>query len=102
MDIVTWFIHESVLAAEYILEASLEKMLMLMLDLVVQVIEFVFNNREEDDPSECAVPISTTLIKQIASKSDPGGSVSQVLSEFYGIASPPQPAWPYNRKDSDR
>ncbi|XP_041269031.1 vacuolar protein sorting-associated protein 13B isoform X1 [Onychostruthus taczanowskii] len=60
-----------------------------------------FQAREEDDPSECAVPISTTLIKQIATKSSPGGSVSQVLSEFYGIASPPQPAWPYNRKDSD-
>lgn len=64
--------------------------------------ESVFNDREEDDPSECAVPISTTLIKQIATKSHPGGNVSQVLSEFYGIASPPQPAWPYNRKDSDR
>ncbi|NXA82913.1 VP13B protein, partial [Thryothorus ludovicianus] len=60
-----------------------------------------FQAREEDDPSECAVPISTTLIKQIATKSQPGGSVSQVLSEFYGIADPPQPAWPYNRKDSD-
>ncbi|XP_068040017.1 intermembrane lipid transfer protein VPS13B isoform X4 [Anomalospiza imberbis] len=60
-----------------------------------------FQAREEDDPSECAVPISTTLIKQIVSKSHPGGNVSQVLSEFYGIASPPQPAWPYNRKDSD-
>ncbi|XP_064248901.1 intermembrane lipid transfer protein VPS13B isoform X3 [Passer domesticus] len=60
-----------------------------------------FQAREEDDPSECAVPISTTLIKQIATKSNPCGSVSQVLSEFYGIASPPQPAWPYNRKDSD-
>uniref|UniRef100_A0A8C3RDG3 Vacuolar protein sorting 13 homolog B n=1 Tax=Cyanoderma ruficeps TaxID=181631 RepID=A0A8C3RDG3_9PASS len=60
-----------------------------------------FQAREEDDPSECAVPISTTLIKQIATKSHPGGNVSQVLSEFYGIASPPQPAWPYNRKDSD-
>ncbi|NXD18802.1 VP13B protein, partial [Spelaeornis formosus] len=60
-----------------------------------------FQAREEDDPSECAVPISTTLIKQIATKSHPGGNVSQVLSEFYGTASPPQPAWPYNRKDSD-
>nr|XP_030122339.3 vacuolar protein sorting-associated protein 13B isoform X1 [Taeniopygia guttata]XP_030122340.3 vacuolar protein sorting-associated protein 13B isoform X1 [Taeniopygia guttata] len=60
-----------------------------------------FQAREEDDPSECAVPISTTLIKQIVTKSHPGGNVGQVLSEFYGIASPPQPAWPYNRKDSD-
>ncbi|XP_063246333.1 intermembrane lipid transfer protein VPS13B isoform X1 [Prinia subflava] len=60
-----------------------------------------FQAREEDDPSECAVPISTTLIKQITTKSHPDGNVSQVLSEFYGSASPAQPAWPYNRKDSD-
>ncbi|KAJ7397814.1 hypothetical protein BTVI_131814 [Pitangus sulphuratus] len=60
-----------------------------------------FQAREEDDPSECAVPISTSLIKQIETKSHPGGNVSQVLSEFYGTAKPPQPAWPYNRKDSD-
>lgn len=64
--------------------------------------ESVFNGREEDDPSECAVPISTTLIKQIETKSHSGGNVSQVLSEFYGTAGLPQPAWPYNRKDSDR
>ncbi|NWZ22532.1 VP13B protein, partial [Asarcornis scutulata] len=60
-----------------------------------------FQAREEDDPSECAVPISTTLIKQIATKSHPGGNVNQILSEFYGTANPHQPAWPYNRKDSD-
>nr|XP_013797400.1 PREDICTED: vacuolar protein sorting-associated protein 13B isoform X8 [Apteryx mantelli mantelli] len=60
-----------------------------------------FQAREEDDPSECAVPISTTLIKQIATKSHPGGNTNQILSEFYGAASPPQPAWPYNRKDLD-
>ncbi|XP_075562019.1 intermembrane lipid transfer protein VPS13B isoform X5 [Pelecanus crispus] len=60
-----------------------------------------FQAREEDDPSECAVPISTTLIKQIETKSHPGGNVNQILSEFYGTTNPPQPAWPYNRKDSD-
>ncbi|XP_074879781.1 intermembrane lipid transfer protein VPS13B isoform X6 [Buteo buteo] len=60
-----------------------------------------FQAREEDDPSECAVPISTTLIKQIATKSHPGDNVNQILSEFYGTTNPPQPAWPYNRKDSD-
>ncbi|NWY01214.1 VP13B protein, partial [Nothoprocta ornata] len=60
-----------------------------------------FQAREEDDPSECAVPISTALIKQIATKSHPGGSANHILSEFYGAASPPQPTWPYNRKDSD-
>ncbi|XP_061851653.1 intermembrane lipid transfer protein VPS13B isoform X1 [Colius striatus] len=60
-----------------------------------------FQAREEDDPSECAVPISTTLIKQIATKSHPSGNVNQILSDFYGIANLSQPAWPYNRKDSD-
>uniref|UniRef100_A0A8C2Y556 Vacuolar protein sorting 13 homolog B n=1 Tax=Coturnix japonica TaxID=93934 RepID=A0A8C2Y556_COTJA len=60
-----------------------------------------FQAREEDDPSECAVPISTTLIKHIATKSHPGGNVNQILSEFYGTANPRQPAWPYNKKDSD-
>ena len=64
--------------------------------------ESVFNDREEDDPSECAVPISTTLINQIVTKSHPGGNVNEILSEFYGTASTHQPAWPYNRKDSDR
>ncbi|KAJ7413251.1 hypothetical protein WISP_91683 [Willisornis vidua] len=60
-----------------------------------------FQAREEDDPSECAVPISTALIKQIATKSHPDGNVNQVLAEFYGTANPPQAAWPYNKKDSD-
>ncbi|XP_062426453.1 intermembrane lipid transfer protein VPS13B isoform X4 [Rhea pennata] len=60
-----------------------------------------FQAREEEDPSQCAVPISTTLIKQIATKSHPGGNVNQILSEFYGTRSAPQPAWPYSRKDAD-
>ncbi|XP_019383541.1 PREDICTED: vacuolar protein sorting-associated protein 13B isoform X4 [Gavialis gangeticus] len=60
-----------------------------------------FQAREEDDPSECAVPISTTLIKQIATKSHTGGNVNQILSEFYGADSTAQLAWPYNRKDSE-
>ncbi|EMP39377.1 Vacuolar protein sorting-associated protein 13B [Chelonia mydas] len=60
-----------------------------------------FQAREEDDPSECAVPISTALIKQIATKSHTGGTVNQILSEFYRINSSPQPVWPYNRKDSE-
>ncbi|XP_016053965.1 PREDICTED: vacuolar protein sorting-associated protein 13B isoform X4 [Miniopterus natalensis] len=61
-----------------------------------------FQAREEDDPSHCAVPISTSLIKQIATKTHPGGSVSQILDEFYGLENSLQPMWPYNRKDSDR
>ncbi|XP_036904161.1 vacuolar protein sorting-associated protein 13B isoform X2 [Sturnira hondurensis] len=61
-----------------------------------------FQAREEDDPSHCAVPISTSLIKQIATKMYPGGSVSQILDEFYGPGKSLQPMWPYNKKDSDR
>ncbi|XP_039709774.1 intermembrane lipid transfer protein VPS13B isoform X4 [Pteropus medius] len=61
-----------------------------------------FQAREEDDPSHCAVPISTSLIKQIATKIHPGGTVSQILDEFYGPEKSLQPMWPYNKKDSDR
>ncbi|KAM7075816.1 intermembrane lipid transfer protein VPS13B isoform 2-T4 [Molossus nigricans] len=61
-----------------------------------------FQAREEDDPSHCAVPISTSLIKQIATKIHPGGSITQILDEFYGPEKSLQPMWPYNRKDSDR
>lgn len=61
-----------------------------------------FQAREEDDPSHCAVPISTSLIKQIATKIHPGGTVNQILDDFYGPESSLQPMWPYNKKDSDR
>ncbi|XP_036089202.1 vacuolar protein sorting-associated protein 13B isoform X1 [Rousettus aegyptiacus] len=61
-----------------------------------------FQAREEDDPSHCAVPISTSLIKQIATKIHPGGTVSQILDEFYGPEKSLQPMWPYNKKDPDR
>ncbi|XP_037659327.1 vacuolar protein sorting-associated protein 13B isoform X2 [Choloepus didactylus] len=61
-----------------------------------------FQAREEDDPSNCAVPISTSLIKQIATKIYPGGTVNQILAEFYGPEKSLQPMWPYNKKDSDR
>ncbi|XP_030880582.1 vacuolar protein sorting-associated protein 13B [Leptonychotes weddellii] len=61
-----------------------------------------FQAREEDDPSHCAVPISTSLIKQIATKIHPEGTVNQILDEFYGPEKSLQPMWPYNKKDSDR
>ncbi|XP_008146729.2 intermembrane lipid transfer protein VPS13B isoform X2 [Eptesicus fuscus] len=61
-----------------------------------------FQAREEDDPSHCAVPISTCLIKQIATKAHPGGSVHQVLDDFYGPEKSLHPPWPYTRKDTDR
>ncbi|XP_053101134.1 intermembrane lipid transfer protein VPS13B isoform X9 [Hemicordylus capensis] len=58
-----------------------------------------FQAREEDDPSECAVPISTALIKQIATKSNIGGTANEILAEFYGCSLSPQPEWPYTKKD---
>ncbi|XP_061459906.1 intermembrane lipid transfer protein VPS13B isoform X5 [Rhineura floridana] len=58
-----------------------------------------FQAREEDDPSECAVPISTALIKQIATKSNAGGTTNEILSDFYGCGSFPQSMWPYTKKD---
>lgn len=61
-----------------------------------------FQAREEDDPSHCAVPISTCLIKQIATKAHPVGSVHQILDDFYGPEKSLHPPWPYNRKDTDR
>ncbi|KAM5137118.1 intermembrane lipid transfer protein VPS13B isoform 2-T3 [Callospermophilus lateralis] len=61
-----------------------------------------FQAREEYDPSDCAVPISTALIKQIATKIHPGGTVNQILDEFYGPEKSLEPTWPYNKKDSDR
>ncbi|KAM9198438.1 intermembrane lipid transfer protein VPS13B [Dugong dugon] len=61
-----------------------------------------FQAREEDDPSDCAVPFSTSLIKQIATKIHPEGTVNQILTEFYGPEKSLQLTWPYNKKDSDR
>ncbi|XP_069076646.1 intermembrane lipid transfer protein VPS13B isoform X1 [Pleurodeles waltl] len=60
-----------------------------------------FQAREEDDPSECAVPISTSLIKQIATKTPLDGSLTSLISEFYKQDSSSQPSWPYNKQDSD-
>lgn len=61
-----------------------------------------FQAREEEDPSHCAVPISTSLIKQITTRIHPGGTVNQILDEFYGPEKSLQPLWPYNKKDCDR
>ena len=59
--------------------------------------------REDEDASQCAVPISSSLIKQIVSKVAPEESSQQhILSDFYGAKSSSQPAWPYTSKDSSR
>lgn len=62
----------------------------------------ISHDREEDDPSECAVPISTALIKQIATKSNTGGTANEILSDFYGCCSSPPMVWPYSKKDCVR
>ncbi|XP_042565146.1 LOW QUALITY PROTEIN: vacuolar protein sorting-associated protein 13B [Clupea harengus] len=62
-----------------------------------------FQAREDEDASQCAVPISSSLIKQIVSKVAPEESSQQhILSDFYGAKSSSQPAWPYTSKDSSR
>ncbi|XP_028837760.1 vacuolar protein sorting-associated protein 13B isoform X2 [Denticeps clupeoides] len=61
-----------------------------------------FQAREEEDVSQCAVPISTSLIKQIVSKAAPHESQLNILSDFYGHQSPRQPPWPYTSRDVDR
>ncbi|XP_015213385.2 intermembrane lipid transfer protein VPS13B isoform X1 [Lepisosteus oculatus] len=60
-----------------------------------------FQAREEEDASQCAVPVSTALIKQIVNRPQ-GPSLTQVLSDFYGEKSSSQPQWPYVTKDPDR
>ncbi|XP_053571218.1 intermembrane lipid transfer protein VPS13B isoform X2 [Bombina bombina] len=60
-----------------------------------------FQAREEDGPSECAVPISTALIKQIAIKTRTVYSATQIISEFYGDKTCTHPVWPYDKKDTD-
>lgn len=58
--------------------------------------------REEDNPSECAVPVSTALIKQIATKSNTNGTIHEIFNDFYGCSSSPQSIWPYTKKDFAR
>ncbi|KAJ8288378.1 hypothetical protein COCON_G00010370 [Conger conger] len=61
-----------------------------------------FQAREQEDPSQCAVPISSGLIKQIVNKTAGGDGHELILSDFYGEKSPTQPPWPYINKESDR
>lgn len=62
----------------------------------------VSDNREEDDASQCAVPISTALIKQIVTKTQGTGTQAQILSDFYTADSSSHLPWPYIKKDSYR
>ncbi|KAJ8394619.1 hypothetical protein AAFF_G00044220 [Aldrovandia affinis] len=50
-----------------------------------------FQAREQEDASQCAVPISSGLIKQIVNKTVGKDDPGHVLSDFYGAKSPPPP-----------
>ncbi|XP_067834221.1 intermembrane lipid transfer protein VPS13B-like isoform X2 [Heptranchias perlo] len=60
-----------------------------------------FQAREEDEASQCAVPISTALIKQIVSGPQRDCTVSKLLTEFYKVDTDAHPPWPYITKETD-
>ncbi|KAI5620879.1 vacuolar protein sorting-associated protein 13B-like, partial [Silurus asotus] len=62
-----------------------------------------FQASEEGDVSHCAVPISSTLIKQIVNKTGPEKSENQnkILEHFFGPKSSDLPSWPYTYKNPD-
>nr|XP_015804809.2 intermembrane lipid transfer protein VPS13B isoform X1 [Nothobranchius furzeri] len=61
-----------------------------------------FQAREDEDASHCAVPISTSLIKQIVNKSGNEENPEHILTDFYGPRASSEPPWPYVTKDTDR
>ncbi|KAK7930669.1 hypothetical protein WMY93_007064 [Mugilogobius chulae] len=67
-----------------------------------QTHHLTFQAREDEDASNCAVPISTSLIKQIMNKTGCQARVDLILNDFYGAQSSKELQWPYVCKDSDR
>uniref|UniRef100_H3D702 Vacuolar protein sorting 13 homolog B n=1 Tax=Tetraodon nigroviridis TaxID=99883 RepID=H3D702_TETNG len=61
-----------------------------------------FQAREDEDASQCAVPISTSVIKQIMSKARNEENLEDILADFYGPKSCTGPPWPYVSKDAHR
>uniref|UniRef100_A0AAZ3SCT8 Vacuolar protein sorting 13 homolog B n=1 Tax=Oncorhynchus tshawytscha TaxID=74940 RepID=A0AAZ3SCT8_ONCTS len=63
-----------------------------------------FQASEDEDASHCAVPISTSVIKQIVNRNQAGLEDSQdhILADFYSLKNNSQPPWPYVSKDTDR
>ncbi|TNN02898.1 hypothetical protein fugu_010385, partial [Takifugu bimaculatus] len=61
-----------------------------------------FQAREDEDASQCAVPISTSVIKQILSKARNEENPEDILADFYGPKTPAGPPWPYVSKDAHR
>uniref|UniRef100_A0AAV2MBD8 VPS13-like middle region domain-containing protein n=1 Tax=Knipowitschia caucasica TaxID=637954 RepID=A0AAV2MBD8_KNICA len=67
-----------------------------------QTHHLTFQAREDEDASNCAVPISTSLIKQIMNKTQSQANVDLILNDFYGAKASSELQWPYISKDSDR
>lgn len=61
-----------------------------------------FPLREDEDASHCAVPISTSLIKQIMNKTGNEDNPEQILADFYSPKTTAEPPWPYITRDADR
>lgn len=61
-----------------------------------------FQAREDEDASNCAVPISTSLIKQIMNKTGAQANLDLILNDFYGAKTTREIQWPYVSKDADR
>ncbi|MEQ2286971.1 Vacuolar protein sorting-associated protein 13B [Ameca splendens] len=62
----------------------------------------IFQAREDKDASHCAVPISTSLIKQIVNKTGNEDNPEHILADFYGPKTTTESSWPYITKDTDR
>ncbi|XP_048452187.1 intermembrane lipid transfer protein VPS13B-like [Rhincodon typus] len=60
-----------------------------------------FQAREEDEASQCAVPISTVLIKQIVRGPQSDCTVAKLLREFYNMDTDARNPWPYITKEPD-
>uniref|UniRef100_A0A4W3GSR1 Vacuolar protein sorting 13 homolog B n=1 Tax=Callorhinchus milii TaxID=7868 RepID=A0A4W3GSR1_CALMI len=54
-----------------------------------------FQAREEDEASQCAVPISTALIRQIVGRSQGDCAVNKLLREIYNRDADVPTPWPY-------
>ncbi|KAM4581445.1 intermembrane lipid transfer protein VPS13B isoform 3-T3 [Odontesthes bonariensis] len=61
-----------------------------------------FQARDDEDASHCAVPISTSLIKQIVNKTGNEDNPEHILADFYGPKTTTDLPWPYVTKDTDR
>lgn len=58
--------------------------------------------REDEDASHCAVPVSTSLIKQIVNKNANEDNLEHILADFYGPKTSTGPPWPYVTNNTDR